>query len=136
MGNPTTTSIDLSGNVMNPAAAAMLGKVLASNHVLETLVLNNCELGNAAVIALCNGLSMNRSLKNLSLESNNISDAGALALSKALSVNQTLQSLNLDNNKISPAGGSIFASLFVKTQMGGGMPQGPSSWARHAASLL
>jgi len=124
--------MDLSNHSMGPQAALALVKGLSNNSIVETLILDHCDIGDDGVIAiaellpensfisfldltrnnlseqgmtkLCSVLVSNRSLKHLNLSHNKLLDIVATHLATVLTVNFTLQSLNLSYNKFTDVG--------------------------------
>lgn len=87
----------LGSNKVDHVGAQVIADVLLSeNSVLQTLVLDGNNLGDAGAIIIAEGLKKNKNLKKLDLRNNRIGKAGMLALFEALkSHNMTLQYLLL-----------------------------------------
>ena len=86
-------TLDLSGNVITEALAEQLAIVLANSTELETLLLEDCSLGDKGVRVIANSL---KHLKNLDLSNNGITEDQTLAA--ILINNPNLQMLYLERN--------------------------------------
>ena len=67
-------TLDLSGNVITEELAEQLTIALANSTKLETLLLEDCSLGNEGVNVIANSLNNVTTLKHLDLSNNNITE--------------------------------------------------------------
>jgi len=104
--NCTLTRFSIWGNGLEDNGALVIAQALKHNAHLRELHLNNNEIGNKGLIALCDALSCACcALESLDVSGNiGISDEGAIALATALRTNKSLQYCNLSANSISSAG--------------------------------
>lgn len=77
-----------------------ISNMLASSYLLQTLNLSHNMLDNEAAAMLGAFLETNTNLHEMYLQFNNIGEKGALALFVSLTHNSTLTVLNLENNQI------------------------------------
>ena len=71
-------TLDLSGNVITEELAEQLSIVLANSTKLETLLLEDCSLGNVGVNVIATSLKNITTLKHLHLSNNNITKEVAI----------------------------------------------------------
>ena len=88
-------TLDLSSNVITEAFAEQLAAVLANSTKLETLLLENCSLGNIGARFIANSIN---NLKYLDLSNNDITEDQTLAT--VLINNPALQMLYLERNNL------------------------------------
>ncbi|NWS73197.1 LRC45 protein, partial [Crotophaga sulcirostris] len=105
--NTTVKSLDLKGNNLRAVGAEALGKLLAQNKTIRSLILEWNSLGalEEGFFLFCQGLAGNPVLQRLDLRSNEISHQGAGELAMALRKNTSLQELDLRWNNIGLLGG-------------------------------
>ena len=90
-------------NIDNDTLTILMQKILAENHNLRILSLNNNMIGDRGALYLSNMISNLNSLEILylstfpltDLENNNIQDKGGLRLCEGILSNNSLQLLNL-----------------------------------------
>lgn len=73
----------------------LLCTVLATSTTLISVTLNDCNLGDDAMLMLAEMLKVNTTLQVLNLRTNVVKDAGAVSLALALRVNCTVRELHL-----------------------------------------
>ena len=113
------TSLDLSANAMDAAAAAVLGSALeqlaAASSTLGALTLSANILGPAGAMALAPGLSSLPGLTALDVSRNYLKDDGVIALAEAIASEASratrLAELTLDTNEVRTAGAVAVARL-------------------------
>eukprot|EP01133_Synstelium_polycarpum_P010256 gene10256-11958_t len=93
--NDTLTSLDLSGNYIQPCGSRYIAQLLRDNNKIQSLYLANNSLGNEGASIIAEALKVNRSLHTLDLENNDINIFGAMHIIEALQVNQVLNDINL-----------------------------------------
>ncbi|KAF6201289.1 hypothetical protein GE061_005736 [Apolygus lucorum] len=95
-------NLNLHGNNIGSQVTAKLGKLLAVNTSIKTLVLkwNNLGISIDAFSIFCNGLSQNSCLDELDLRSNQLCMDCAKHLGSAIRSNTNLKSLDLRWNNI------------------------------------
>ncbi|KNC56331.1 uncharacterized protein AMSG_02301 [Thecamonas trahens ATCC 50062] len=103
-------SLDLSGNVVDAAAASALGSAILSLSSLAALSLAACGLDSLAALHLAAILPAARSLLHLNLASNTLSDEGCQFLATALARPVALTHLDLSYNAVSDSGGHALAA--------------------------
>jgi Ran GTPase-activating protein (RanGAP) involved in mRNA processing and transport len=104
------TSINLRGNQIGDAGAAVLAEELQVNTCLTSIDLRNNEIGDTGAAALATGLMENTSLTTINLRSNQIGDTGAKALAEGLKFNTSLTSIDLQYNRIGDIGATALAT--------------------------
>ena len=102
--------IDLSGNRLATKPACDLIKALR-NHQLQTLVLDQNQIGAKGVEAVVSLLENSDSLVGLGLAENQLNDKALLPLVRCLVENRTLLSLRLCKNNLGPATAKELASM-------------------------
>ena len=101
--NATIETLDLSDNSIE--SADDLAEMIRSNTTLQSLMLEDNQLGDAGMTNLAASLQENQTLQELCLRSNGIGSAGATALAAALSQStNSLRVLNLSRNSIDDNG--------------------------------
>ena len=92
--------IDLQGCKLGLASFVVVGHLLSSNTVLQSLILDDNPLGAEGAEKIADGLRVNQSLTLLSLCNSNLGVQGAMKIAKALQSNTSLATLRLGDNKI------------------------------------
>ena len=91
-------TLDLSGNVITEELAEQLTIVLANSTKLETLLLEDCSLGNEDVYVIANSLKKITTLKQLWLSWSNITEVTADVIMAVLECNTGLEEVYLDGS--------------------------------------
>ncbi|CAG9334427.1 unnamed protein product [Blepharisma stoltei] len=121
-----TKRLDLSGNRIGESSIAKISDLLTDeNPTLKHLNLENCKIGNKAIITLCKCIADNRTLTRINLAKNNIGDSSCQALEEMLLYNQNLRFLDLHWNKISGTG---VVKIFRGIEMNEGLRYCDLSW--------
>lgn len=90
-------------------------KVLRYNQNFTDLYINDTKMNNIGAKSIAYVLKKNNcSLQTIKINNNEIGDEGAIALAEALKINDTLKYLYINNNKIGDAGAKAFATVLGK----------------------
>ena len=104
--------LDFSGNVITEELAEQLAIVLANSTKLETLLLEDCSLGNKGVNVIGNSLSNITTLKHLDLSNNEITEDSVIV--SILEANTGLERLHLKQNFLHSTTGLSDAIINLK----------------------
>ena len=85
-GNINDGILDLSNNTLNFETCSMLGRALAHDLAVQSLLLNDCMLDEVCLKELLMKLSLNTVIRTLDLRGNNIRQHGAESIGQFLKV--------------------------------------------------
>ncbi|MET0961588.1 MAG: hypothetical protein ABWY05_02045 [Noviherbaspirillum sp.] len=112
---PFQFRLDLSGNCIDAAGAALLADALGANTITH-LDLGNNALQDQGVQALCAGLGQNTSLRSLVLHHCSMTNPGVQALADVVDAHAPLTALVLDGNAFDEHGAAIFAAALGRSR--------------------
>jgi len=92
--------LDLSNHTLNFETCTILGRVLAHDLAVQSLLLNDCMLDEVCLKELLMKLSQNTIIKTLDLRGNNIRQHGAESLGQFLKKNNSIEVLLLEWNSL------------------------------------
>ena len=103
--------LTLDRNYLDGAKLRVIREMLVQNKRLETLNMNECQLGEDGAEYFAGGLPANNTLHYLNLASNNFGDAGVEQLATGMIVHKgfQLKHLDLSNNFVSDEAGKQLA---------------------------
>jgi len=90
--------LDLSGNSFDADAAAQLARALDRMPTIETLMIDDCELGSQGAKHIANAVKGMPNLKTLSMCTCEITASGGYHLAKAVASIRSFTTLNVDGN--------------------------------------
>jgi hypothetical protein len=96
------------------AGAGALAGMLRHNHQLETLILDDNQVGDYGGLAIGHALLSNTQLHQLSLRGNSVHDATGSALVATLMSNSSLTALDIEANDINYANNSAVKKLVAE----------------------
>lgn len=105
------TELCLAHNILRDDGARIIGRWVDRNELIQTVDLQNNEIGTEGGLALAYCLTHNTSLRTLNLRLNLVKDGGARAFARALALNSTLVELNLACNGITCAAANALGDL-------------------------
>eukprot|EP01132_Coremiostelium_polycephalum_P009309 gene9309-11411_t len=111
--NQSITDLSLSNSKASNLIGKVLARSLSINRTLKKLNLSHTKLGYSGVLDLCHGLKENHIvLESLNLDDTDLGEKGSIAIGDALRTNSTLTCLHLNFNSIERFGArSIGRSL-------------------------
>lgn len=92
--------LNLSTNSLTSKTCAVLGKIIAADHIFAEYKFADCMLSEDAVKGLAHGFSRNTYVRKLDLKGNNIRGPAAESLGKMLRHNKSIVSLCLEWNAL------------------------------------
>ena len=107
---------DASAPYISGTAIAAIAELLKVTKTLTSLNLSGNELNPASIVVLCEGLKANTSVTTLHLDHVDMGGNGVIAMGEALEVNRTLKHLTADNNYYSPAAANMFITSLEKNR--------------------
>ena len=119
--NSTLRSLRLGGNRIGDSGAHQIFTVLAqqSDHSckLESLYLQDNQIGFSGARSIAEPLLVNKTLKLLHLSRNLVGESGSTQIAKSLVSNNTLEALYLSGNQIGDEGAKQIALAMKKRKM-------------------
>jgi hypothetical protein len=112
---PFQLRLDLAGNDIDGAGAALLADALEANTITH-LDLGNNALHDKGMQALCAGLGRNSSLRSLVLYHAGMTNSGVEALAGVLDTHPSLSTMVLDGNSFDENGAAIFAAALGRNK--------------------
>ena len=109
--NTNLKKLDLSSNVITEELAEQLAIVLANFTKLETLLLEDCSLGNEGINVVANSLKNITTLKHLDLSNNEITKESAIV--SILEANTGLERLYLKQNYLHSTTGDRLSDAII-----------------------
>jgi hypothetical protein len=105
--DPKTKEVVLNGFAIGNEhdKMAQLAMSIVSNHHIQILCLNNCDITSKGAHLLAYAIGKNRSLEHVWLNGNKIGSSGAEAIATAATKNKTLVTVGLSNNSVGNHGG-------------------------------
>lgn len=109
-------TLDLRGNAIYAAGAALLGAALQANTTVRVLDLSDNRLWPNGVASIAEAVRGSRTLQELNVSGNDAKADGAARLAEALVQNRSLRVLQLARNDLSAAGAVSIAAALRENQ--------------------
>ncbi|XP_078484908.1 leucine-rich repeat-containing protein 45-like [Ciona intestinalis] len=100
LSHGSETVLDLSNHTLTIETCAVLGKVIAHDLAITSVLLSDCMLDEEGAKLLLAGLAENTVVRVLDLRGNNLRQVATVAIGNFLKKNQTLEALFLEWNSI------------------------------------
>eukprot|EP00485_Elphidium_margaritaceum_P009960 CAMPEP_0202689788 /NCGR_PEP_ID=MMETSP1385-20130828/4969_1 /ASSEMBLY_ACC=CAM_ASM_000861 /TAXON_ID=933848 /ORGANISM="Elphidium margaritaceum" /LENGTH=515 /DNA_ID=CAMNT_0049344977 /DNA_START=237 /DNA_END=1784 /DNA_ORIENTATION=- len=92
----------LSYNCTSDAGCGYLGKAICISNTINTLELENCEIGDNGCKYLRRGIERNQTIRVLNIAANRFGDLGAREIQSFLLRNSSLAKLDISRNRLGP----------------------------------